>query len=100
MSPSQTQCPVHGREGIGLLCGHIAFAVDRGERLGFFWGDDNDTAGPDAWCVECEKKLRGLNGASSEQWFPMLISNAGMRPNHLRRMYEPEHVIADPAKGG
>src|SRR5438128_8840883 len=37
--------------------------------VGFFWGDDSDTAGPDAWCVECEQKLRGLNGASSEHWF-------------------------------
>jgi hypothetical protein len=69
MSPSQTQCPVHGREGIGLVCGHIAFAVDRGERVGFFWGDDSDTARPDAWCLACEQELRALNGASSEQWF-------------------------------
>ncbi len=69
MSQSQTQCPVHGREGIGLVCERIAFAVDRGERVGFFWGDDNDTARPDAWRLECEQKLRALSGASSEQWF-------------------------------
>ena len=48
---------------------HIAFAVDRGERVGFFWGDDTDTARPDAWCLQCEQELRALNGASSEQWF-------------------------------
>ena len=69
MSSSQTQCPVHGHEGIGLVCEHIAFAVDRGERVGFFWGDDTDTARPDAWCLQCEQELRSLNGASSGQWF-------------------------------
>jgi hypothetical protein len=67
MSQPQTQCPVHGR--IGLVCEHIAFALDRAERIGFFWGDDTDTARPDAWCLKCEQQLRALNGASSEQWF-------------------------------
>jgi len=69
MSQSQTQCAVHGREGIGLVCEHIAFAVDRAERVGFFWGDDTDTARPDAWCLKCEQALLALDGASSEQWF-------------------------------
>ena len=69
MDQSQTECPVHGLEGIGLVCEHIAFAVGRGERIGFFWGNDTDTARPDAWCSECERALLALNGASSEQWF-------------------------------
>ena len=69
MDESQTLCPVHGCEGIGLVCEHIAFAVERGERVGFYRGDDTDTARPDAWCRECEPALRALDGASSEQWF-------------------------------
>jgi hypothetical protein len=69
MEQPQTQCRIHGHEGIGLVCEHIAVAVDRGERVGFFWGDDTDTARPDAWCLECELVLRALNGASCEQWF-------------------------------
>jgi hypothetical protein len=36
---------VHGREGIGLVWEPIAVAVDRGERVGFFWSDDT-TARP------------------------------------------------------
>ena len=56
MKQSQVQCLVHGRAGIGLVCEHIAVAVDRGERVGFFWG-------------ACERALLALNGASSEQWF-------------------------------
>jgi hypothetical protein len=40
----QTNCPVHGQQGIGLVCTHIAHAVDGGEKVGFYWGDDTDTA--------------------------------------------------------
>ena len=62
-------CPTHGSQGIGLVCTHVAHAIDSRERVGFFWGDDTDTARPDAWCAACEQKLVALNGASSEQWF-------------------------------
>ena len=65
----ETNCPVHGQQGIGLVCAHVAHAVDRGEKVGFYWGDDTDTARPDAWCAQCDKTLVALNGASSEQWF-------------------------------
>lgn len=62
-------CSVHGPQGIGLVCEHIALALDRGEKVGFYWGDDTDTARPDAWCSSCEHALVALQGASSEQWF-------------------------------
>ena len=66
---SQTLCPLHGREGIGLVCEHFALAIEQRETVGFFWGNDTDTARPDAWCLACERALRALNGASSAQWF-------------------------------
>ena len=62
-------CPTHGLQGIGLVCTHVAHAIDSGERVGFFWGDDTDTARPDAWCAACEQKLVALKGASAEGWF-------------------------------
>lgn len=62
-------CPRHGRQGIGLVCTHVAHAIDSDAHVGFFWGDNTDTARPDAWCFECEKALGALNGSSSEQWF-------------------------------
>lgn len=64
-----TDCHVHGRQGIAVACVHVARAVDSGEQVGFFWGDDTDLGRPDAWCSECEHKLRDLNGAAAEQWF-------------------------------
>ena len=36
----QTNRPVHGQQGIGLVCTHIAHAVDGGEKVGFYWGDE------------------------------------------------------------
>lgn len=62
-------CSAHGEQGIGFVCKHVAVAVDSGAQVGFFWGDDTDTARPDAWCSECEKALVALNGRSSEKWF-------------------------------
>ena len=66
---ARTTCPQHGPQGIGLVCTHVAHAIDSGEQVGFFWGDDTDTARPDAWCLQCERALIALAGASSEKWF-------------------------------
>jgi hypothetical protein len=65
----QVKCTSHGDQGIGLVCKHIAVAVDTGSKVGFFWGDDTHTARPDAWCSECENSLLALKGQSSENWF-------------------------------
>lgn len=64
-----TTCSRHGAQGIGLVCTHVAHAIDSGDRVGFFWGDDTDAARPDAWCLQCERALVALDGASSERWF-------------------------------
>jgi hypothetical protein len=69
MTPREIDCRVHGRRGIGLVCTHVAHAIDTGEPVGFFWGDDTDTGRPDAWCYRCEQALVALAGASSDQWF-------------------------------
>jgi hypothetical protein len=88
MSQSQTQCPVHGREDIGLVCEHIALAVDRGERVGFFWGDDTNTARPDAWClVPSMGIVRAVVPRCSFQGF--LCQMLGCGQTHLRRIYGP-----------
>jgi hypothetical protein len=62
-------CPVHGAQGIGLVCVHIAHAVDSGEKVGFFWGSDDDLARPDAWCNVCEDLLVAAPDGEQEQWF-------------------------------
>lgn len=77
-------CGKHGSQGIGLVCEQIAYAVDSGQRVGFFWDDDTDTARPDAWCSECERALVALRGACSDEWLLMhgsrsFVQAAGMR---------------------
>jgi len=62
-------CPKHGPQGIGLVCTHVAHAIDSHQDVGFFWGDDTDTARPDAWCAACELELVALQGAPSDTWF-------------------------------
>ena len=48
----------------------MANAIDSGKAVGFFWGDDTDTARPDAWCWACEQGLRAVPaGQSTEDWF-------------------------------
>lgn len=62
-------CDQHGRQPFGLVCTHVAHAIDSSRKVGFYWGDDIDLARPDAWCADCEAKLIALDGASSRQWF-------------------------------
>jgi hypothetical protein len=69
VSARETNCGRHGRQGIGLACVHVARAVDTGDKVGFFWGDDTDLGRPDAWCASCEANLVALNGADSSAWF-------------------------------
>ena len=65
-----TTCSKHGIRGIGLVCNRIAAALLAEDvSVGFFWGDDVDTARPDAWCHQCEQELLALAGRSSEHWF-------------------------------
>lgn len=38
--------------------------------VGFFWGDDTDTARPDAWCHACEQALLAVpTGEAADEWF-------------------------------
>ena len=67
---SEVTCPEHGRQGIGLVCTHVAHAIDSGEPVGFFWGDDIDHARPDAWCFACEQALLAVpSDDTSGAWF-------------------------------
>lgn len=55
-------CSIHGEQGIGLVCTHVAHAVDANQRVGFFWGSEDDLARPDAWCKACQD-------SDSDEWF-------------------------------
>lgn len=65
----QTDCPRHGRQGVGPICMHVADAVDRREKVGFVCGDDTALTRPTVWCARCDKALAALKGASFDQWY-------------------------------
>jgi hypothetical protein len=47
-----------------------SYALDSGESVGFFWGDDTDMVRPDAWCRSCEQApLVVPKGPSTANWF-------------------------------
>jgi hypothetical protein len=66
----EVDCHLHGRQGIGLVCTHVAYAIDSGEPVGFFWSDNTDTGCPDAWCAACERALLAVPAdQSTDDWF-------------------------------
>lgn len=56
-------------QGIGLVCTHIADAIDGKVKVGFFKSEANNLARPDAWCAVCEEALIKIGGESFEKWF-------------------------------
>ena len=54
MVANSVECPRHGKQGFGILCIHVVKAIDTGEKIGFFWSEDEEMARPFAWCAACE----------------------------------------------
>ncbi len=69
MIAKSVNCAHHDCKGVGLVCTHIAHAVDRGELVGFYWGTQNDLARPDAWCAACDEKRKNPGQLTEEEWF-------------------------------
>ena len=57
MNNDTTECVRHGKQGFGIVCIHVALAIDSGEKVGFFWSPDPEMARPFAWCAACETYL-------------------------------------------
>ena len=62
-------CDIHGEQGIGLVCTHIAHAIDSRDKVGFITSKSEDTEKPDAWCSECERNLTTNSEMTRKQWF-------------------------------
>lgn len=62
--PANTiQCDKHGEAAATFVCQHIVDGLFRHERLGFFWTvDDPGNPHPDAWCAECEERVKLTHG--------------------------------------
>jgi hypothetical protein len=62
MSKSRIECARHGEQDLGIVCIHVARAVDSGAQVGFFWSSDPEMARPFAWCAACEQYLNNHDG--------------------------------------
>ena len=57
------RCEVHGVQQQTLVCQHIVDGLIARRRVGFFWTTSgSDSARPDAWCAQCEGKVRATAG--------------------------------------
>jgi hypothetical protein len=61
----KVRCQRHGLQPRANVCQHIIDGNWRRERVGFFWTTTQPgNERPDAWCGECEERLRAARG----QW--------------------------------
>lgn len=62
MSSQGVECVQHGKQGIGVVCIHIAKAIKTSTQVGFFWSPDPELTRPFAWCAACEQYLNENDG--------------------------------------
>lgn len=56
-------CAAHGVQPRTMVCQHVADGLLERRRVGFFWSvEDPDAPRPDAYCLECEKRVRLTGG--------------------------------------
>lgn len=70
MSKKYTECSLHGKQEIGLLCTHLAHSLLDRIPVGFHEFDDADLGRPDAWCDKCEEAEKQIEtDQDQENWF-------------------------------
>jgi hypothetical protein len=56
-------CETHGLQQQTWVCQHIAQGLFDRSRAGFFWAsEDADNPRPDAWCIECNERVKVTSG--------------------------------------
>lgn len=60
----KVECGIHGSKDMSFSCIHIAMAIDKKEKVGFFYSEAEEDLPQIAWCTSCEQYLLD-NG---EEW--------------------------------
>lgn len=55
-------CDKHGDQQETFVCQHIVQTLVDGTPRGFWWADDPENPRPDAWCSECDNKVKKTGG--------------------------------------
>jgi hypothetical protein len=56
------ECGQHGRQPQAFVCQHVAQSLRDGVPRGFWWPKDSEGPRPDAWCSECNERLKRTGG--------------------------------------
>jgi hypothetical protein len=74
--PPHIECSVHGYQQETFVCQHIASGLSDRSRVGFWWSaEDTENPRPDAWCTECENRVRAVGG----EWVGEAERHLGIR---------------------
>jgi len=60
-------CCEHGKQQATFVCNHVVESLHDETPRGFWWANDPDNPRPDAWCSECEKRLKANDGEWNEE---------------------------------
>ena len=56
-------CCTHGNAPATFVCQHVLAGLAAKNRVGFFWTIEGpEVPRPDAWCLECEARVRKTDG--------------------------------------
>jgi hypothetical protein len=58
----KVECPQHGEQATCFVCQHMVEGLRQGRSVGFFWSGEDDSPHPDAWCSDCEARVRKTDG--------------------------------------
>jgi hypothetical protein len=89
----EAECAHHGRQEIALACVHVA--IDTGEAVGFFRGDDSDTGRPDARRASYPRGVFRDDQAARAAYLDALERKAARVDELEARVRELEHHVRE-----
>lgn len=61
------ECCEHGKQQATFVCNHVVESLRDEIPRGFWWANDPDNPRADAWCSECEERLKANDGEWNEE---------------------------------
>ena len=72
--PRTVECERHGPQPETFVCQHIVLSLHTRLPVGFFWPRDSAEARPNAWCAECEERVKLTGG----EWIGLADEQLGV----------------------
>jgi hypothetical protein len=95
MEPDTIECETHGTSKRTYVCQHVATGLQCHERVGFFWTTfDRENPYPDAWCYECEERVKKTGGEWEGEALEQL--QAKVLCHHCYEIAKVFHMGGDP----